>query len=80
MVGISSHHPYNLSPDAVDLDVGEFEGTMFGDYLKSVHYVDEALGELVDQMKKDGLWDNTILMFYGDHDNSIKDKALYEKF
>ncbi|AUS25973.1 LTA synthase family protein [Paenibacillus sp. P2(2022)] len=80
MVGISSHHPYNLSPDAVDLDVGEFEGTMFGDYLKSVHYVDEALGELVDQMKKDGLWDNTILMFYGDHDNSINDKALYEKF
>ncbi|MFB5760459.1 LTA synthase family protein [Paenibacillus medicaginis] len=80
MITLSSHHPYNIHPEGTGLDTGEFNGTMFGDYLESVHYVDQALGELVAQMKANGMWDNTILMFYGDHDNSIQDKALYEKF
>ena len=51
-----------------------------GDYLQSVHYVDAALGELVERMKAEGLWDNTIFLLYGDHDNSIKEWELYEKF
>ncbi|MFB5267491.1 LTA synthase family protein [Paenibacillus enshidis] len=80
MITLSSHHPYNIHPEGTGLDTGEFNGTMFGDYLESVHYVDQALGELVAQMKANGMWDNTILMFYGDHDNSIQDKALYENF
>lgn len=80
MITLSSHHPYTLPADKKELDTGEFEGTMFGDYLQSVHYVDAALGELVEGLKQAGLWDNTILYFYGDHDNSLTDKADYERF
>lgn len=53
---------------------------MFGNYLQSVHYVDAALGGMVEDLKNRGLWENTIFMFYGDHDSSIKDQPLYEKF
>lgn len=80
MITLSSHHPYTLTAKENVLDVGELQGTMLGDYLQSVHYVDAALGELVEQMKQDGLWDHTILMFYGDHDNSITEQKLYEQF
>ncbi|MGZ7445127.1 LTA synthase family protein [Paenibacillus sp. TH7-28] len=80
LITLSSHHPYTLPADKKELDTGEFEGTMFGDYLQSVHYVDAALGELVEGLKQAGLWDNTILYFYGDHDNSLTDKADYERF
>ncbi|WP_145409422.1 LTA synthase family protein [Paenibacillus xylanexedens] len=80
LITLSSHHPYALPVDKQQLDVGEFQGTMFGNYLQSVHYVDSALGGLVEDLKNRGLWDNTIFMFYGDHDNSIKEQAQYEKF
>jgi phosphoglycerol transferase MdoB-like AlkP superfamily enzyme len=78
-ITLSSHHPYHI-PSAFELDVGEFSGSVFGDYLQAAHYVDEAVGVLVDELKKAGLWDDTILMFYGDHDNSITDWSVYEKF
>lgn len=77
---LSSHHPYSLPAAKQGLDTGEFKGTIFGDYLQAVHYTDEALGELVSDMKQRGLWDNTILAFYGDHDNSIQDTSYYEQF
>lgn len=80
MITLSSHHPYSLPEPVQQLDVGEFNGTIFGDYLEAVHYTDAALGQLVEQMKAEGLWDKSILYFYGDHDNSIKDKSYYEKF
>lgn len=77
---LSSHHPYSLPAAKQGLDTGEFKGTIFGDYLQAVHYTDEALGELVSDMKQRGLWDNTILAFYGDHDNSIQETSYYEQF
>lgn len=44
------------------------EGTKLGNYLKSVHYADKAFGEFVEKMKQEGLWENTVLVVYGDHD------------
>ncbi|GAF06458.1 LTA synthase family protein [Paenibacillus pini] len=80
LITLTSHHPYVIPKNIQELDTGEFKGTIFGDYLQSVHYVDAAFGELVAQMKQEGLWDRTILYIYGDHDNSLSDKAAYEKF
>lgn len=79
LITLTSHHPYTLPKDQRKLDTGELEGTMLGNYLNSIHYVDEAFGELMEQMKQQGLWENTILILYGDHDNSIKDKPGYEQ-
>ena len=45
----------------------ELEGTHLGNYLKSVNYSDYALGTLVDRLKQNGLWDDTVLVVYGDH-------------
>lgn len=44
------------------------EGTKLGDYFKSVHYADEALGEFLQQMEEEGLLENTVIVLYGDHD------------
>lgn len=44
------------------------EGTRLGDYFKSVHYADAALGEFIDGLEKEGILDNTVLIIYGDHD------------
>lgn len=39
-----------------------------GNYIRSVHYADQAIGEFVDNLDKSGLLDNTVLIIYGDHD------------
>ncbi|MBR4178588.1 MAG: sulfatase-like hydrolase/transferase [Bacilli bacterium] len=44
------------------------EGTPMGNYIKSSHYADSAFGELIENLKKDNLLDNTIIIFYGDHE------------
>ena len=46
--------------------------TKIGNYLKSVHYADEALGELMTELEEAGLLDNTIIVLYGDHDCKLK--------
>lgn len=78
LISLSSHHPYQLPQSAQTLDVKQFKGTMFGDYLEVVHYVDAALGTMIDSLKQAGLWDNSIFLFYGDHDNSISDWKPFE--
>ncbi|EFM12631.1 sulfatase [Paenibacillus curdlanolyticus YK9] len=79
LITLSSHHPYALPASYQKLDVGSFKGTMFGDYLQAVHYVDESLGNFVAKLKQEGLWDRSIFLFYGDHDNSIRDWAPFEQ-
>lgn len=50
------------------------EGTTLGSYFKSVHYADEALGEFINNLDKEGLLDNTVILIYGDHDAKLKKK------
>lgn len=47
------------------------EDTKLGNYFKSVHYADEALGELFDELDKEGLLENTVVVIYGDHDAKL---------
>ena len=44
------------------------EGTKLGNYFKSAHYADEALGELFTELDTNGFLDNTVVVIYGDHD------------
>ena len=70
-ITLSSHHPYAVGKH--ELNIGALSGTILGDYVQTARYVDDAIGELVEDLKAANLWDDTILMFYGDHDNSIRD-------
>lgn len=47
------------------------EGTKLGNYFKSAHYADAAIGEFVDELDNAGLLDNTVLVIYGDHDAKL---------
>ncbi|WP_058304229.1 LTA synthase family protein [Gorillibacterium timonense] len=67
-VSLSSHHPFEIPEDKQELTLPEdIAGTQLGNYLQAVHYTDKALGKLIQGLKDQGLWDNTILVLYGDH-------------
>lgn len=71
IVSASSHTGFTLEGlqdmSKVQIDVGKYKGTFFGNYLESVNYADYAFGIFIDELKKAGLYDDTIILLYGDH-------------
>ena len=43
------------------------EGTTMGNYIKSVHYADQCLGEFLEYVRNSEDYDKTLFVFYGDH-------------
>lgn len=68
LVTASSHHPFQIPDSFKKIKVTEdLQGTMLGDYLTAVNYTDYAVGTLIDGLKQQGMWDDTVLVLYGDH-------------
>ena len=68
MVTLTTHYAFELPAPFNMLTLKEEHvGTLFGNYLQSVHYFDCAVGMLIDALKAADLYDNTIITFYGDH-------------
>jgi len=72
----------DINPETADVIATPWlEGTKMGNYLKSVNYADEAIGELLNNLDEKGLLDDTIVVIYGDHDCKLKQsefRKLYE--
>lgn len=58
----------------VEVSYPYMEGTKLGNYFKSAHYADYALGIFLDELEKNGLLENTVVLFYGDHDARLPKK------
>ncbi|MCD7971209.1 MAG: LTA synthase family protein [Candidatus Azobacteroides sp.] len=46
------------------------------DYVKSIEYVDEAIKSFLEDLKKSGLYENSIIIITGDHDSSEARKVV----
>ncbi|MFC4103360.1 LTA synthase family protein [Paenibacillus xanthanilyticus] len=68
VISMSAHHPFHLPEEKYKMQLPErFEGTLVGDYIRSQNYADWAIGKFIDDLKTSGLWENSVVMFYGDH-------------
>lgn len=68
VISMSAHHPFTIPEDKYRMTLPErYEGTFVGDYIRSQNYADDALGKFIEQLKKDGVWDNSLVVLYGDH-------------
>lgn len=85
----NGHSDYSVTFDYMKFneETGEYEltsapfieETKLGSYLKSVHYADEAIGQLVEDLDKEGILEDTVLIIYGDHDSKVKEE-FYELY
>ncbi len=67
-VTVSSHHPYAIpEKDRAIALSEEDEGTIFGQYIQAINYVDRVIGEFIDMLEAKGLYENSVLVIYGDH-------------
>ena len=71
IVAASSHTGFTLDGlqdrSKVSIDVGKYKDTFFGNYLESANYADYAFGIFIDELKKADLYDDTVIILYGDH-------------
>jgi lipoteichoic acid synthase len=68
IITMSSHHPFNLPERKIRFKLPErYDGTLVGDYIQAQNYADYSLGLFIDKLKKNGLWDSSVIMIYGDH-------------
>jgi len=67
-VTTSSHAPFVVPDKLRKLTLpADMEGSYLGNYLTAINYTDYALGQFIEELKKQGLWDKTMLVVYGDH-------------
>lgn len=66
-VTLSSHFPYDGAEKYGDFPVGDFEGTLLGNYFKAIHYTDEEIGKFINELEKRGQLEDSVLVIYGDH-------------
>ena len=71
LVSASSHTAFTLDGlqdrSKVNIDVGKYKDTFFGEYLEAANYADYAFGLFIDSLKEAGLYDDTVIILYGDH-------------
>lgn len=65
-ITLSSHTPFIIPDNLKSLNINKDAGTI-GNYLQSIHYTDKAIGEFLDELEKEGLLKNSIVVIYGDH-------------
>lgn len=67
-ITLTNHHPFILEDQYRTLSLlEEDKDNKFGAYLETIRYTDEAIGQLIEDLKAAGLYENTVIALYGDH-------------
>ena len=75
MVAITSHTPFEIPEEERDLDLSGYDDPMLKRYYQTVYYVDQAVGLMIDELKQKGLWEGSLVIFYGDHDSGLTNEG-----
>lgn len=67
LVTLSSHKPYGLPEDKKKIVLDEADDNFFGHYLQSINYLDYSIGVFIESLKEQGLYDDSVIVMYGDH-------------
>lgn len=68
IISMTAHHPFTIPEEKHRMTLPErFEKTFVGDYIRSQNYADYALGEFIDRLKESGVWEDSLVVIYGDH-------------
>lgn len=67
-ITVSNHYPYSqLSGDETGFPLAQTKDETINSYFSTANYMDTAVHEFFDYLKQSGLYDNSIIILYGDH-------------
>jgi len=67
MMTLTHHHPYLLDEEDATIAPAETGDSSVDTYFQTARYLDEALEEFFNDLKESGLYEDSIIMIYGDH-------------
>ncbi|MDT9337726.1 LTA synthase family protein [Clostridium perfringens] len=72
-VTLTNHGPFEIDYAHTTIKIpSEIEGTLIGQYFKTVRYTDEAIKMFIDKLKEEGRFEDTVFVIYGDHAGPTK--------
>lgn len=75
LVALTSHTPYEIPKGERELDLTGYDDPMLKRYYQTVHYVDQGVGLMIDELKAKNMWDDALVIFYGDHDSGLTNEG-----
>ncbi len=76
LITLSSHYPFKIDKKYRFLDIPNYKNEMVSGYLQSIRYADNALGVFFDRLRELGLYDESLIIVYGDHNATINSFKL----
>jgi phosphoglycerol transferase MdoB-like AlkP superfamily enzyme len=68
VITLSSHVPFNITDQTKGLNINTQDyPEQVGGYLQDINYTDRMLGEFFAKLKSEGLYDDSLIVVYGDH-------------
>jgi len=81
LITLTNHYPFTLDPEDIMIPEYDSNSGTLNRYFQTVRYMDEALKDFFQQLKDQGVYDNSIIVMYGDHygisENHNKAMAQY---
>src|SRR5690606_3350602 len=67
MITLTNHHPCTLDPEDKLIEEFDSNSVTLNRYFQTTRYLDEAVKELFQELKDNGLYEDSIIVLYGDH-------------
>ena len=64
---LTHHHPYLIDEEDATIDPTDTNDGSVDRYFQTARYLDESLEQFVNDLKEAGLYDDSVIMIYGDH-------------
>ncbi|MFD1926565.1 LTA synthase family protein [Sporosarcina siberiensis] len=81
LITLTNHFPFDLNEEDKLIEAFDSNSTTLNQYFQTVRYTDEAIKVLFEELKDKGLYDNSIIVMYGDHygisENHNKAMGMY---
>lgn len=81
MITLTNHYPFYLEEEDIMIPEYNSNSGTLNRYFQTVRYLDESIKVFFEQLKEKGLYDNSIIVMYGDHygisENHNKAMAMY---
>ncbi|WP_057876492.1 LTA synthase family protein [Liquorilactobacillus aquaticus] len=66
-ITVSNHFPYTIDQKNTDFKAADTGDSSVDNYFVTAHYLDQSVKEFFDYLKKSGLYNNSMIVLYGDH-------------
>lgn len=66
-ITVSNHFPFVLDEQNKSFEAANTGDSSVDNYFVTAHYLDQAVKEFFDYLKASGLYDNSVIVLYGDH-------------